>query len=134
LLAQDYQVLGGLQVQRVGGTRIHITPVENSIVMNIGDMLMRWSNGIIMANLHQVVAPPTNINGSDFLAERYSIAFFCNANKETLLECLEPCCQSEAAQVPSDKCSRLYYQETFSYNPELKTYYVSRILLLFEFW
>jgi hypothetical protein len=38
---------GGLEVesQHVPGEFIKVTPMKNAIVMNIGDMLMRWSNG-----------------------------------------------------------------------------------------
>jgi len=39
---------GGLEVesQHVPGEFIKVTPMKNAIVMNIGDMLMRWSNGM----------------------------------------------------------------------------------------
>ena len=67
-----------------------MVPVENSIVMNVGEMLMRWTNDVLKATLHQVKVPP--IHEANDIPERYSIAFFCNPNKETLLECLEPCC------------------------------------------
>jgi isopenicillin N synthase-like dioxygenase len=38
---------GGLEVenQHVPGEFIKATPLKNAIVMNIGDLLMRWSNG-----------------------------------------------------------------------------------------
>ncbi len=91
LLAQDK--VGGLQALTIDGTWIDVTPVENSIVMNVGEMLMRWSNDVLKATLHQVNAPP----GSDgrIIPERYSIAFFCNPNKETTLTCLAPCCKDK---------------------------------------
>lgn len=91
LLAQDQ--VGGLQALTIDGTWIDVTPVENSIVMNVGEMLMRWSNDVLKATLHQVKAPPA-ADGSG-IPERYSIAFFCNPNKDTMLECLEPCCQEK---------------------------------------
>jgi isopenicillin N synthase-like dioxygenase len=38
---------GGLEVenQHAPGKFIQATPLKNAIVMNIGDLLMRWSNG-----------------------------------------------------------------------------------------
>jgi isopenicillin N synthase-like dioxygenase len=38
---------GGLEVECPGqpGKYISATPIENALVMNIGDVLMRWSNG-----------------------------------------------------------------------------------------
>lgn len=89
LLTQDQ--VGGLQVLTLEGQWIDVVPVENSIIMNVGEMLMRWSNDVLKATLHQVRAPQSS-NGDDGLPERYSIALFCNPNKDTLLECLEPCC------------------------------------------
>jgi isopenicillin N synthase-like dioxygenase len=86
LLVQD--AVGGLQVQRTDGTWIMVQPRANAIIVNVGDMLMRWTNDKLQATLHQVVTPP---GVSKSIPERFSIAFFCNANKETLLECLENC-------------------------------------------
>jgi isopenicillin N synthase-like dioxygenase len=45
LLFQDD--CGGLEVLKPGckGEFIEAMPIENALVMNIGDMLMRWSNG-----------------------------------------------------------------------------------------
>ena len=39
---------GGLEVENrhVPGEFVKVTPLKNAIVMNIGDLLMRWSNGI----------------------------------------------------------------------------------------
>jgi len=39
---------GGLEVenQHAPGEFVKITPLKNAIVMNIGDLLMRWSNGM----------------------------------------------------------------------------------------
>jgi isopenicillin N synthase-like dioxygenase len=73
-------------------------------------MLMRWSNDRLKATLHQVETPPTlqkqteeetkggaKCHGASepspvMIPERFSIAFFCNANKDVELECLETCC------------------------------------------
>jgi isopenicillin N synthase-like dioxygenase len=94
LLAQDQ--VGELQALTIDGTWIDVVPVENSIVMHVGEMLMRWSNDVLKATLHQVKAPPAS-DGSG-VPERYSIAFFCNPSKDTMLECLEPCCKDQPAK------------------------------------
>lgn len=38
---------GGLQVEdpNLPGTFVDATPMKNALVMNVGDLLMRWSNG-----------------------------------------------------------------------------------------
>jgi hypothetical protein len=59
-------------------------------------MLMRWSNDRLKATLHKVEVPSKHQISSDTtVPERYSIAFFCNANKDVQLECLESCCSDE---------------------------------------
>ncbi|CAB9509991.1 oxoglutarate-Fe(II) type oxidoreductase [Seminavis robusta] len=88
LLNQDG--VGGLRVQCRNDTWVFVEPVDDAVVVNVGDMLQRWTNGILKATLHQVVEVPSK-NGETYIPERYSIAFFCNANKDTLLECLPPC-------------------------------------------
>jgi isopenicillin N synthase-like dioxygenase len=49
LLFQDD--CGGLEVehQKAPGTFIPVQPLKNAIVMNVGDLLMRWSNGSFLA-------------------------------------------------------------------------------------
>lgn len=91
LLVQDS--VGGLRVKNVDGTWINVEPVPYSIIVNVGDMLMRWSNDRLKATLHQVITP-SRFGPTDEIPERYSIAFFCNANKDTMIECLDTC-QSE---------------------------------------
>jgi isopenicillin N synthase-like dioxygenase len=104
LLLQDQ--VGGLKVQTVDGKWIPVPPVPGAIVLNVGDMLMRWSNNVLKATLHQVVAPPKSATNDGTMttttmaSERYSMAFFCNANKDAMIECLPPCCQTKPALYP----------------------------------
>lgn len=44
---------GGLQVEnpRQPGTFIDVGPVEGTLVMNVGDLMMRWSNGIVINSI-----------------------------------------------------------------------------------
>ena len=100
LLTQDS--VGGLRVQRMDGTWVAVPPIPCSIVINVGDMFQRWSNDILRATPHQVVELPKSPNDfsnsesrDESIPERYSIAFFCNANKDVLLECLEQCVSEE---------------------------------------
>ena len=94
LLVQD--AVGGLQVQRVDGSWMSVTPRPYAIVVNVGDMLMRWTNDTVRATPHQVIPTP-QIDSSERMniPERYSIAFFCNANKDTELVCLRSCCSPQ---------------------------------------
>jgi isopenicillin N synthase-like dioxygenase len=92
LLTQDS--VGGLRAQKLNGEWVNVPPVANSVVVNIGDMLQRWSNDTLRATPHQVVQLLQQGN-TCVIPERYSIAFFCNANKDVMLECLEQCKSEE---------------------------------------
>lgn len=73
LLFQDMR--GGLQVQSPNGTFVDATPIENTCVVNAGDLLARWSNDTIKSTIHRVVEPPSG--DADVYPARYSIAYFC---------------------------------------------------------
>lgn len=58
-----------------------VDPVEGGIAVNIGDMLSRWSDGRVYSNLHRVRLPEDDASQS-----RYSIAFFAQSDKKTMIE------------------------------------------------
>ncbi|MGE0416520.1 MAG: isopenicillin N synthase family dioxygenase [Acetobacteraceae bacterium] len=88
LLGQDRP--GGLQVRTPDGGWIDARTNPHSFVINIGDLMMRWSNDTWLSNRHRVVNPPP---GSGEVSRRLSFAYFCNPNDDLLIECL-PSCQS----------------------------------------
>lgn len=61
--------------------------IEGTFVVNIGDMMARWSNDRYKSTPHRVISP----EGVD----RYSMPFFCEPNPETIIDCL-PGCHNEA--------------------------------------
>lgn len=71
LLFQDAR--GGLQVMTPSGEYKDAIPIPNTIVVNAGDLLARWSNEVIKSTLHRVVEPPATTE-SDIHPARYSIA------------------------------------------------------------
>lgn len=73
LLAQDQ--VGGLQVLSRDRVWIDAPHIPGTLVVNVGDMLQRLTNGLYLANLHRVI----NVSG----AERYSMPFFFDFNFET---------------------------------------------------
>ena len=88
LLLQDDS--GGLEVMDYKTNNfVKATPIPNTIVVNVGDMLQRWSNDRLKSTLHRVVRPYKSTNG--VFPERYSIAYFCNPNFDSFIECLPTC-------------------------------------------
>lgn len=65
-----------------GGGWLRVDPVPGGICVNIGDMLMRWSNQTLLSNLHRVRMPTAD----EAKRSRYSIAFFAQADKDALIQ------------------------------------------------
>ncbi|KAL8718684.1 MAG: hypothetical protein Q9225_004203 [Loekoesia sp. 1 TL-2023] len=88
LLFQDSR--GGLQVERYDGSFVNVTPIEGTIVMNAGDLLSRWSNGLIQSTRHRVVEPPlkASLKEQEFYPPRYSVAYFCNPDFDKTIDAL----------------------------------------------
>ncbi|KKA30357.1 hypothetical protein TD95_001010 [Thielaviopsis punctulata] len=91
LLFQDDR--GGLQVRSPNGKFIDATPIENTVVINAGDLLARWSNDTIKSTVHRVVEPPAK---KDEYPARYSIAYFCNPNFASFIDAIPGTFASEA--------------------------------------
>ncbi|GAB7363996.1 hypothetical protein MBLNU230_g4556t1 [Neophaeotheca triangularis] len=85
LLFQD--MAGGLQVQSPRGEFVDATPIEDTIVVNAGDLLARWSNDLVKSTKHRVVEPGRPAVG-DWYPARYSIAYFCNPNFDRFIDAI----------------------------------------------
>jgi isopenicillin N synthase-like dioxygenase len=89
----------GLQVQRRDGAWIPITAVNGHLVINVGDMLERLTNGVLKSTIHRVVNPPVE----EMMKPRYSIPFFMHANPSASLASLEGCISKENPKKWEDK-------------------------------
>ncbi|KIM46332.1 hypothetical protein M413DRAFT_441416 [Hebeloma cylindrosporum] len=92
LLFQD--AVGGLEVQNPhSGEFVPAIPIPDTIVVNVGDLLARWSNDVLRSTLHRVVAPTaqTISDTARLTPVRQSIAFFCNPNFSAEVSCLPNC-------------------------------------------
>ena len=76
-------VAGGLQVRTRDGEWVDVATTPTTFVVNIGDLLMRWTNDRWLSNLHRVVNPPAGAG-----VARLSIAFFNHPNYDARIECL----------------------------------------------
>ncbi len=59
-----------------------VEPLPGVITCNIGDMLMRWSDDKLLSTLHRVRMPRQD----EYLGPRYSLPFFCQANKDAIIQ------------------------------------------------
>ncbi|MGB0943012.1 MAG: isopenicillin N synthase family dioxygenase [Marinomonas sp.] len=84
ILSQDD--IGGLQVQNRDGEWVSAPPVEDTFIVNIGDLVQTFTNDKYISTLHRVI----NTSGK----ERYSIPFFIDLDFDAEVSVV-PSCQSE---------------------------------------
>lgn len=69
-----------------------IPPAEGALVINIGDLMARWTNDRWTSTLHRVVNPDAALGSTAAASQRrQSMPFFHNANYSTIVECLPSC-------------------------------------------
>ena len=74
----------GLELQTRDGRWIPVSPKPGELVVNIGDMLQRLTNGQLRSTSHRVVNPPRARWGHS----RYSMPFFLHFRSDFLIEAL----------------------------------------------
>src|SRR5439155_21175300 len=75
--------VGRLPARNSAGAWVHAPYVPDSFVLNIGDMMERWTNGVFTSTMHRVI----NTSGKD----RYSLPFFFDPIFEADLTVLATC-------------------------------------------
>ena len=77
--------VGGLEIKLPSGEWLAAPMIEDAFIINIGDMLARWTNDRWVSTLHRVV-DPENSN-----QRRLSIAYFQVPNFDAVIECIPTC-------------------------------------------
>lgn len=72
LLYSDNDI-GGLEVMDRAGRWVRVPVIEGAFTVNLGDLMMRWTNDRWRSTLHRVVNPPDAANP---LSRRLSIGMF----------------------------------------------------------
>jgi isopenicillin N synthase-like dioxygenase len=86
LLHQD-DAPGGIEVRDPAGAWRPVPHVPGAFVVNIGDLMARWTNDRWVSTLHRVVNPPSDRRGE----ARLSLPFFHQPNADALIECIPTC-------------------------------------------
>ena len=87
LLAVD-DAPGGYEAQFEDGRWVPVFPRPGQLVVNLGDMMERWTNDRWHSTMHRVVNPP-NIGGAD--TRRQSLGYFMHPNFDTEVACISSC-------------------------------------------
>lgn len=79
---------GGLEIFTPEGEWRAVPPVPCAFIINIGDLMARWTNDRWVSTLHRVVNPDIEAGKS---SRRQSFAFFHQPNWQAEIACLESC-------------------------------------------
>ncbi len=105
---------GGLEVKTREGQWVPITKAPDSFVINIGDVMMRWTNDRFVSTMHRVTNPPIVADVGS--TRRISIPYFCLPDYDAVIECV-PGCEGDGAKYPPITSGELLstrYRTTYS--------------------
>lgn len=112
ILAQDD--VGGLEVQTVDGSWIEGKPIPGTFVINLGDLMARWTNGVYNSNMHRV-----KNNNTD--RDRYSVPFFYGPYPTSTIEAIPSCVgtgqEKRFATCTAAEHMKEMFQRSYGYAP-----------------
>ncbi len=82
------QARGGLQAQLANGDWLPVAPKSGELVVNLGDMMQRWTNDQWVSTMHRVVTPD-DLN--DAMSRRMSVGYFMHPNYDAEIRCIPTC-------------------------------------------
>jgi isopenicillin N synthase-like dioxygenase len=82
------QRAGGLQVRLRDGAWLDVTAEPGEFIVNIGDMMQRWTNDRWLSNVHRVVNPKAEQRSG---SRRMSMGYFLHPNYDAEIACLPTC-------------------------------------------
>lgn len=103
ILLQDN--LGGLQARNSDGEWIDVPPIPGTFVVNVGDLLERWTNNLYVSTLHRAINTTPK--------PRMSNAFFVYPDPQSTITCLETCCNKTNPPLYEPVQSGDYVQSLF---------------------
>ncbi|TCZ66435.1 isopenicillin N synthase family oxygenase [Flaviaesturariibacter aridisoli] len=97
----------GLQILTKQNEWVGVTSLPEQIVVNVGDMLQRFSNNRLRSTTHRVVNPPRELWGTS----RFSIPFFLHPKSGMSLACLDSCIDEQHPKAYEDITAGEYLDE-----------------------
>lgn len=107
---------GGLEIFTPDGQWQAVPPIPDAFVINIGDLMARWTNDRWKSTLHRVVNPELAAGQS---SRRQSLAFFHQPNWDAEIACLETCLEPGAAAKYAPVRSGPYLMSKFQSTVEV---------------
>ena len=90
------QASGGLEVLMPDETWYTVEPKENELVVNLGDMMALWTNGLWKSTLHRVVNPKELHDKS---SDRQTIGYFMHPDYDAIIDTIPTCINEQRPKV-----------------------------------
>ena len=97
----------GLEILSKSGDWVPVTSLPEQIVVNVGDMLQRFTNNKLCSTTHRVVNPKKEF----WHTSRFSIPFFLHPKASMSLKCLDVCIDSNNPKAYEDCTAGDYLDE-----------------------
>ena len=97
----------GLQILTKQNEWVGVTSLPDQIVVNVGDMLQRFTNNKLCSTTHRVVNPAREL----WHTSRFSIPFFLHPKSSMSLRCLDTCINDAHPKVYDDATAGEYLDE-----------------------
>ncbi len=97
----------GLEILTKQGEWVPVTSLPDQIVVNVGDMLQRFTNNKLCSTTHRVVNPKREL----WHTSRFSIPFFLHPRSSMSLRCLDTCIDSSYPKAYEDASAGEYLDE-----------------------
>ena len=88
---------GSLEVMNKSGQWEAVPMLPNTYVVNIGDLMARWTNDRWVSTMHRVGNPPRE---QAMGSRRQSLIFFFHPNYDARIECIPSCFGDKAKYGP----------------------------------
>ncbi len=97
----------GLEILSKQGDWVPVTSLPEQIVVNVGDMLQRFTNNKLKSTTHRVVNPAREF----WHTSRFSIPFFLHPQSSMSLKCLDACVTDDNPKAYEDTTAGEYLDE-----------------------
>lgn len=97
----------GLEILTKQGEWVPVTSLPEQIVVNVGDMLQRFTNNKLRSTTHRVVNPKREL----WHTSRFSIPFFLHPRSSMSLRCLDECIDAAHPKAYEDATAGEYLDE-----------------------
>ena len=102
---------GGLQVRPRASDWIDAPAIDNTFIVNIGDLLMRWTNDRWVSTPHRVAVPEAE---SRSRSRRLSIGYFIRPNYDAPIACIGTCIDAAHPPLYAPTTVKIYNDARFA--------------------